>query len=407
MLQKVQKYILDHKLLNEGDNVLVALSGGADSVVLLYLLRACGYACEAAHCNFHLRGEESMRDQRFTERLCANWGIPLHVKDFATTEYAKENGISIEMAARELRYSWFETLLETKGYAAIAVAHHQNDQAETLLLNLQRGTGIRGLCGMRPKNGHIVRPLLSVTRKEIETFCQENGLAYITDSTNADTTYKRNAIRALLRNAGETDIRHYAETASRMQAYQALLEALLFGTPIDGKAEEALIYELLAPYGFNASQADDILRSLPSSGKRFEAASYIATIDHGELSVVSRKQQEETVPSLLRAIRPRMPKEHFPSATDDWALVDADSLTGPITLRHWKAGDTFCPITSGRRISKKLQDFFCDQKLSLAEKEAVWLVCSGEDIVWIVGHRLDDRFKVTDRTRTICELQIE
>ena len=167
------------------------------------------------------------------------------------------------------------------------------------------------------------------------------------------------------------------------------------------------MYGLLAPYGFNATQISDMLTALPSSGKRFEAPTFTATIDHGQLTIRSRKQQEEQPPTLLRAIRPRMSKEHFPKATDDWALVDADKLTEPLTLRHWKAGDTFYPITNGKRISKKLQDFFCDLKLSLAEKDAVWLLCSGEDIVWVIGYRLDDRYKVTSDTKRIAELQIE
>ena len=407
MLQRFKQYIHSHRLLDDSDNVLVGVSGGADSVALLYLLRACGYACEAAHCNFHLRGDESMRDQHFVEELCAKWCIPLHITDFATIDHAKTNGISIEMAARQLRYEWFEHLRQNLDCKAIAVAHHQNDQAETLLLNLQRGTGIRGLGGMKPKNGYIIRPMLCFTRNEIEQLCQTHALDYVTDSTNADTAFKRNAIRAILQQASDADIRHYAEAAQRMQAYQQLVEALLFGTEICDEGQLALIYELLAPYGFNATQISDILAALPSSGKRFEAPSFTATIDHGQLTIRSRKPQEEQLPTLLRAIRPRMSKEHFPKATDDWALVDADKLTEPLSLRHWKAGDTFYPITSGHRMRKKLQDFFCDLKLSLAEKDAVWLLCSGEDIVWVIGYRLDDRYKVTAETKRIAELQIE
>lgn len=441
MLQRIRSYIREHRLLQEGDKVLVALSGGADSVALLYLLRACGYACEACHCNFHLRGEESLRDEQFVRELCAKWDTPLYVTDFATKEYANKHGISIEMAARDLRYAWFEQLRTAHGYAAIAVAHHQNDQAETLLLNLQRGTGIRGLCGMRPRNGYIIRPLLCVSRAEIEAFCSAEGLSYVTDSTNADTSYKRNAIRSIMQQAGEAEIRHYAKAAERMQAYQALIESLILGLPIPPDAQSALIYELLAPYGFNSTQIDNILQALPSSNKRFEAPDFTATIDHGELRIIKKdsapparvqtsdeeinapitantgKRESATrknkipfadkEPLLLRAVRPRRQKEHFPAATDEWAIVDADMLKEPITLRHWRTGDIFCPITNGQRITKKLQDYFCDQKLSVEEKDKVWIVCSDEDIVWIVGFRLDDRFKVTDQTKNIAELQIE
>ena len=407
MLQRFQQFISAHHLLRKEDKVLVGLSGGADSVLLLYLLRACGYACEAAHCNFHLRAEESMRDQRFVEQLCAKWDILLRITNFATVDYAREHGISIEMAARDLRYAWFEQVREESGCAAIAVAHHQNDQAETLLLNLHRGTGIRGLGGMHPKNGRIIRPMLCFTRKEIEALCAQEGLDYVTDSTNADTAYKRNAMRKLLADASDTEIRHYADTALRMQAYESLLESLIVGTPLNDTAQQALIYELLQPYGFNASQISDMLAALPSSGKRFEAPDFTATIDHGQLTIRTNQTEAEQVPTLLRAVRPRMAREHFPDATDDWALVDADALGDDLHLRHWKAGDAFYPITNGRRMKKKLQDFFCDRKLSLAEKEAVWLLCSGEEIVWVIGHRLDDRFKVTETTKRIAELQIE
>lgn len=431
MLQKIRSYIHEHRLVQEGDKLLVAVSGGADSVALLNILRACGCACEACHCNFHLRGDESMRDEQFVRELCAKWDVQLYVTDFDTETYAHEHGISIEMAARELRYAWFEQLREKYGFAAIAVAHHQNDQAETLLLNLQRGSGIRGLCGMRPRNGHIIRPLLCVSRAEIEAFCKAEGLSYVTDSTNSDTTYKRNAIRALMQQASESDIRHFAETAARMQAYQALIESLILGLPIPPDAQPALIYELLSPYGFNATQVDNMLHSLPSSGKRFEAPDFTATIDHGKLTIQKKgetgpeegknasynstestekqadKRKIYQAPMLLRAVRPRKAKEHFPAATDEWALVDADKLQGPLTIRHWQAGDSFCPITNGPRITKKVQDYFCDQKLSIAEKDQVWIVCSGEDIVWIVGYRLDDRYKVTEETKNIAELQVE
>lgn len=388
--------------------MVVGLSGGADSVALLFILRALGYTCEAAHCNFHLRGEESMRDEEFVRHLCNQWQVPLHVTNFATEDYARQHGLSIEMAARELRYAWFETIRTNLGAEAIAVAHHQNDQAETLLLNLKRGTGIRGLGGMRPKNGYIVRPLLCLTRREIEAFCREHQLAFVTDSTNADTTIRRNAIRALLHNCDETDIQHMADTASLMQTYRTLLDALILGTPVPPEADETLLYELLAPYGFNASQVADILAALPASGKRFETGRYIATIDHGQLQITSRDAaQEEAAPLVLRALRPRMPREHFPAA-DEWtALFDADLLPENLTLRHWQPGDVFYPITSGHAGKKKLQDFFSDLKLSLAEKEQIWLLADGNTIVWVVGQRLDNRFKITDATRRVAEISIE
>lgn len=413
--------------------MLIGLSGGADSVALLYILRACGYACEAAHCHFHLRGEESDRDARFVEQLCQEWQVPLHLTHFQTRQIAAEQGVSIEMAARDLRYAWFEELRLQTGAEAIAVAHHQNDQAETLLMHLSRGTGLRGMGGMRAKNGAIIRPLLCVTRNEIEAFCQTAHLSYITDSTNADTTIARNAWRALLQKVSETELHHIAEATERMQQYHDLLVALLSNQPVTGEAQHTLAYELLQPYGFRSSQVEDILAALPGSGKRIEAHDFTAIIDHGKLSLVSNPEsaaqrhtqstntpesatpsqpsEDTNMPLLLRSVRPKRTKETWPKATDDWALVDADRLQEPLRLRHWREGDRFYPITQGRPICKKLQDFFTNEKLSLAEKEATWLLTSGEgeqeSIVWIVGHRLDNRFKITEATTRVAEFQIE
>ncbi len=408
MISVIKKYIETYHLLPKGTKVIVGLSGGADSVALLYILHALGYTCEAAHCNFLLRGEESDRDEVFVTDMCAKWGVKLHKTRFDTQKYAKQHSISIEMAARELRYEWFEILREAHGCEAIAVAHHQNDQAETLLLNLKRGTGLRGLGGMRPRNGHIIRPLLCITRKEIEQFCQKEHLDYITDSTNADTSFRRNAIRAWLQDANESEIKHMAATASEMQAYRMLLDALLLGKPIPKEADTTLLYELVAQYGFNASQAQDMLAALNGSGKRFETEEYVAEIDHGQLTVSAHDAScQHAAPTLVRAIRPRFKTEHFPAAEEMMALFDADTLPEQLTLRHWQAGDYFYPITGGKQQKKKLQDFFSDQKLSLKEKNNIWLLADGETIIWVIGYRIDNRFKITPSTTHVAEICLE
>ena len=192
---KVKEYIKEHSMLKDGDKVVVTLSGGADSVSLLLILHALGYECHAAHCNFHLRGEESMRDERFVTSLCEHLNIPLHKTDFETETYSKEKGISIEMAARELRYDYFRKLKDEVDAKAIAVGHHRDDNIETLFLNLVRGTGIQGLCGIQPVNGDIVRPLLCVSREEILDYLATKGQTYVTDSTNLEDVYSRNKIR--------------------------------------------------------------------------------------------------------------------------------------------------------------------------------------------------------------------
>ena len=302
MLRRVVKYIRDKELLEKGDRVLVCVSGGADSVALLDVLQRGGYECVVAHCNFHLRGEESDRDERFVrevigERLKAK-GEKLCVKDFDTVGYAQEKGISIEMAARELRYRWFAEVAAETGCKAIAVAHHQNDQAETVLLNLKRGTGIRGLCGMRAKSGNpyevrderreagipIIRPLLCTTRDYIEHYLRDiRHLAWVDDSTNTDTRIKRNAIREQLKQYSKAEIEHIAETAEHMQGYVDWLEGRE-----SQEAGRAKLYEELKDYGF--AEIDKIYDALQKGvgGKIFRSATHIAEIRKGKI-VVEKK----------------------------------------------------------------------------------------------------------------------
>ena len=420
MLQKVQAYVRARAINKEKAHVLVALSGGADSVCLLHVMVDLGYEVEAAHCNFHLRGDESDRDEAFVRALCEtvktpsgeSLHIPLYVKHFDTTAYAREHGVSIEMAARDLRYAWFEELRQQIGADVIAVAHHMNDQAETLLLNLRRGTGVHGLAGMKPVNGKIVRPLLCVTRREIEEYAQANGYRYVVDSTNSDTRIQRNAVRALLSSSTDAEIEHMAHTAELVQEYDSLLQALLWGTTIPKQSERTLLYELLAPYGFNATQVENILSALPSSGKHFEAENYTAEIDHGELHIrANATESDMEKPVVLRAVRPRMPKEHFPDQEAMYALFDADHLPENLMLRHWKEGDSFLPIANkSKAVRKKLQDFFSNLKLSVSEKNRVWLLCNAdkqEEIVWVVGYRISDPYKLTDATTRVAEIEVE
>lgn len=299
MLRRVVKYIRDKELLEKGDRVLVCVSGGADSVALLDVLQRGGYECVVAHCNFHLRGEESDRDERFVrevigERLKAK-GEKLCVNDFDTVGYAQEKGISIEMAARELRYRWFAEVAAETGCKAIAVAHHQNDQAETVLLNLKRGTGIRGLCGMRAKSGNpyevrderreagipIIRPLLCTTRDYIEHYLRDiRKIDWVDDSTNTDTSIKRNAIREQLKHYTKAEIEHIAATAEHMQGYVDWLEGRE-----SQEAGRAKLYEELKDYGF--AEIDKIYDALQKGvgGKIFRSATHIAQIQGRKLNI--------------------------------------------------------------------------------------------------------------------------
>ena len=314
MLRRVLKYIRDKELLEKGDRVLVCVSGGADSIALLDVLQRGGYECVVAHCNFHLRGEESDRDEMFVRQVCTRREAKverLEIKHFDTVDYAKERGLSIEMAARELRYQWFAEIAEEAGCKAIAVAHHQNDQAETVLLNLKRGTGIRGLCGMRAKADNpyecledgarrlqdapaglqfrgaevmripIIRPLLCTTRDYIEHYLRDiRHLAWVEDSTNSDTRIKRNAVREQLRNYSKAEIEHIAATAEHMQGYVDWLEGRE-----TREAGRAKLYEELKDYGF--AEVDKIYDALQRGvgGKVFRSATHQAEIRKGKLEI--------------------------------------------------------------------------------------------------------------------------
>lgn len=286
--QRVTKYIEKEHLFSLDAKVLIALSGGADSVALLCILHTAGYHCEAAHCNFHLRGEESDRDELFVRQLCKRTGIHLHTIDFNTTQYAKEKQISIEMAARELRYDWFEKTRKECQADVIAVAHHQDDSVETILLNLIRGTGITGLLGIRPRNGAIVRPLLCVNREDIIHYLESIGQDYVTDSTNLEDEYTRNKIRLnllpLMQEINPSVKKNLIDTSNYLNDVATIYnkcieetknnivttEGIRISELVKEPAPEAILFEILHPLGFNSAQIKDIAFSLHSQpGKQF------------------------------------------------------------------------------------------------------------------------------------------
>jgi tRNA(Ile)-lysidine synthase len=300
MLRRVQKYIRENDLLKREDKVLVCVSGGADSMALLDVLCRGGYECIVAHCNFHLRGEESNRDEVFVRLECEkrkknNDRLEIRVKEFNTSSYAKMHGISIEMAARELRYTWFSELATEENCQAIAVAHHQNDQAETVLLNLKRGTGLRGLCGMRPKSANpmggrvpVIRPLLCTTRDYIEHYLRDiRKLTWVDDSTNTDISFKRNAIREQLSSYSKAEIEHIAATAEHLQGYVDWLENR--ETHAAGKVK---LYEQLREYHF--PEIEKIYNSLlkKEGGKTFYAPHHKAVIRKGKVVVESMEAEK-------------------------------------------------------------------------------------------------------------------
>ncbi|MDR0874494.1 MAG: tRNA lysidine(34) synthetase TilS [Prevotellaceae bacterium] len=428
MKRKVQQYITKHNLFTPNDKIIVAISGGADSTALLHILLSLNYECIAAHCNFHLRGEESDRDEQFVAELARKYGIKLLKTDFDTKQYAAEQKISIEMAARDLRYRWFEEIAVGERSQTIAVAHHQDDTAETILMNLTRGTGINGLTGIKPRNGNIVRPLLCVSRKEIMAYIHKNKLQYVEDSSNADTQFTRNYFRNRIIPAFEkinpSFVENLLQTAEHLNdvahIYNQYIKNLRFDfaqRPKNGniqiniarlKREPAsILYEILKDYGFNAAQCTDILSIIDGeSGKQFFSPTHRLIKDRDFL-IISPLLQEECEKELhfeklaagadLQSV-PKFKIDKSPNI----AYLDSDKIIQALTLRHWQAGDTFYPF--GMKGKKKVSDYFTDKKFTLQEKENAWLLVSGADIVWIVGERIDDRFKITADTKNILKV---
>ena len=419
MRERVAAFIKQHHLLEPNGTVLVAVSGGADSVALLHLLHALGYPVSALHCNFHLRGEESDADQQFVEKLCQQFGVSLGVTHFHTADYAKSHGISIEMAARELRYQWFREQMESQKAQAIAVGHHMDDQAETLLLNLLRGTGLRGLAGMHPQHNSVVRPLLCVSRKDIEEYLRLHHLAYVTDSTNLQHDVLRNRIRLEVmplleqlqpaarqtlwraaQNVGNS-LPYYIEGVSKAMACCGFKDDRLdIETYQENGCPLTLLHEWLYPYGFNTLQLSDIQQHISGqAGKIWESPTHRLLRDRAHLLLVE-KQDETDKP----VIEMNETSEIGPTGAE-FAYVDADLITAPLVIRKVQNADWFVPF--GMKGRKLLSDFLTDQKLSRFQKERQWVLCHGNDIVWVIGLRSDNRFRVTPQTKRIIQLRIK
>ena len=433
---KVERFIQRHELLTGKRLVLVGLSGGADSVALLGVLVRLGYPCRALHCNFHLRGAESDRDEAFARQFADSLGVPFVKVDFDTRGYAAIHQESIEMAARSLRYRWFEEQRQAFNAEAIAVAHHRDDSVETLLMNLLRGSGIRGLGGIRPRNGQVVRPLLAVSRAEIEEWLQTQGWDYVTDSSNLSDAYTRNFIRLrvlpLLEQlnpaARETIARSAAHLSAAEQLYAYTVEearkavfvtadSLSIEALMRYPSPETLLYEWLRPLGFSRIVVGELFESLTGlSGKQFYSATHQVLKDRDRLYIAPLQEPsawqpieipvatgELTQPLRLSFQLMERTSDFQLERASDAAYFDAEKLPGRLTLRLPQKGDWFVPF--GMRGRKKLSDFFADQKMNRWEKLRQPLLCAGESIVWVVGRRTDDRFRVGEETKMIFSVK--
>ena len=426
MLSKVKDYIKKHKLLSLSDLYIVALSGGADSVALLLLLDEMGYKVHALHCNFHLRGEESDRDERFCEDLCLKKNIPFHRIHFDTLMYAETHKMSVEMAARELRYRYFEQLRKDIGAEAICVAHHQDDTVETVLLNLVRGTGLRGLTGIQPRNGAILRPLLCVTRTEIEAYLETKQQDYVTDSTNLETDFVRNKIRLqvvpLLRQLNPAVSENIVRTAEHLTEAQKVLDAVVDtykgSNQLDlcalqqvGSAEY-IVFEWLKQYGFNGSQVQQVISA--ETGSIFSSPTGYEVLKDRDRLLVE--------PTIMAFTPIRIPEEGtyvlpddrrlnvrrsnpFVSKDSHEATLDARQVRFPLTVRRVEEGDWMIPYgMTGRKL---LSDLMTDLKMSLFDRRRQLVVVDTQGaVVWAIGLRTDHRCRVTDATQEVIAIKI-
>ncbi|MBP3776398.1 MAG: tRNA lysidine(34) synthetase TilS [Prevotella sp.] len=424
MLNKVRDYIKKYKLLDTNELYLVALSGGADSVALLLLLDEMGYQTHAIHCNFHLRGEESDRDERFCESLCQQKNIPFHRVHFDTLMYAETHKVSVEMAARELRYHYFEQLRNDIGAAGVCVAHHRDDTVETVLLNLVRGTGLRGLTGIQPKNGNILRPLLCLSRKEIEAYLRTKGQEYVTDSTNLEADVQRNVIRLkvlpLLQELNPAVSENIQRTAENLLEAQQVLDAVsnLFDDVKELElnelkkfgSSEYIVYQWAKQYGFNGAQVRQIMEA--ETGRVFSSpAGYDLLVDRGRLLVEPSLKPmkpllipEEGTYVLDHQMRLSVKKEPAWISKDAAiATVDASKVRFPLTVRRVEEGDVMQPF--GMEGRKLLSDLMTDRKMTLFEKRRQLVVTDADhQVVWLVGIRTDHRFRVLDTTTEVLTL---
>ena len=436
MIRKVQTYIETNNLLTIDKPVITGFSGGSDSVSLLFILNRLGYDCIAVHCNFHLRGDESDRDEAFCKNFSEEHDIIFEKADFDTKSFAEKHHISIEMAARDLRYELFEKIRLKYGAQAITVAHHRDDSNETMMLNMIRGTGIRGLNGIQPKNGYVVRPLLCVGKDEINRFIEEQKLPFVTDSSNLSDEYTRNFIRlrlipvmeeinpsvgtALARTA-----KHLSDTEKIYSFYiQQITEQLLqekdhdtfkisIKKLLEQPAPKTVLFELLKPFDFTRDISENIFCSLKGeSGKKFFSlkSSYILLKDRDFLYIYKQYEticdeykideiitDNNKLPINISLRKTEVTGDFTIEKSTTTATFDYDKLKFPLILRRWQTGDWFIPF--GMKGRKKLSDYFSDCKLSIPEKDKTWVLCSEKDIAWIVGKRTDNRFRIDDKTK--------
>ncbi len=432
-------FIAINQLCQLNERVLLGISGGIDSICMFHLFRQLNIPIGIAHCNFQLRGEESDEDEKFVQALANKYDIPFFNIRFNTAEVAKKEGISIQMAARDLRYDWFEETRNKYAYNYIAIAHNMDDVVETFLINLSRGSGIKGLTGIKPKSGYIIRPLIFSSRKEIKEYLDENDFDFREDSSNASVKYSRNLIRhkiiPLFEQLNPSFRETIAENISRLKDVEIIYNEHINNEIVSSiryenersyilikKLKElnpvhTFLYEFLKPYGFSETQVLNIVESFDHTpGKQFLSPTHRLIKDREELIVeeksslnsgyhyIDANTENIEKPLNLSFIQLERTNNFKLFKSNKLGYFDLNKLEFPLILRKWKKGDYFMPL--GMKNLKKLSDFFIDNKFSLSDKEDIWILESGNKIAWIVGHRIDERFKITDHTEKILKIEI-
>jgi tRNA(Ile)-lysidine synthase len=430
VLKQFLNHIDTYSLCTKGTRILLAVSGGLDSLVMLHLFKQAGFTFGVAHCNFQLRGEESDGDEQFVHDLCRDLKTPYYTKRFDTAAYCQHQGLSVQMGARKLRYSWFDELLNDERYEVLATAHHLNDSLETILLNWTKGTSLDGLTGIPVRNGNVIRPLLFATREAMENYATENNLRWREDSSNATTDYQRNLIRhqiiPVLKSLNPSLENTVQKGIERMKGESELLgiylaewtkkfltehnQSLLLDKVGLEKHDNGaiLLWKIIQHLGFSYETCVSIINSLGGQpGKRFIGEGYELNIDRNQLIVFPVQEERDGLFIQAGQVQAMLGVWSIALAlTDDLqfhtgnpyqALLDADKLSYPLQWRYWKAGDTFFPL--GMDHHKKVSDLLIDEKVSVADKAQVTVLESAGDIIWVVGHRIDNRYKITTKTR--------
>ncbi len=436
MIQKFINHINQNFPFLNDKKLLLATSGGLDSMVMVDLFHKSNFEIAMAHCNFQLRGMESFGDQNFVQDYSEINKIKLFLTQFDTEAFSKDYRLSTQVAARELRYNWFYELLETKNYDYILTAHHADDNLETFIIHLVRGTGLEGLTGIPSHNDKIIRPFLIFSRQEIEEYANQNNIKWREDSSNASDKYLRNKIRhnlvPILKELNPDLLSSFHKTQSHLQESQTMVEdasIMVYQQVAKEKGEKiyfdlnqlrklpnykSYLYHWLVEYGFSAW--DDIYDLVESqSGKQVFSKEFkllkdrdflilypINFEDEDEEYFINKNQKEVKVPINLAFSR----VNDFSDVSNEVIFVDEDKLWFPLVLRRWQTGDIFQPFGMNGK-SKKVSKFFKDEKLSLIEKENAWLLCTDNQIIWIVGLRQDERFKIKNTTKTTLKIQLE